>query len=59
MCSDGLSNMLEDEEIKQIIDQNKGIGETAEELIRAANINGGKDNIAVVLIRPFAGEVRR
>ena len=59
MCSDGLSNMLEDEEIKQIIDQNKGIGETAEDLVRAANNNGGKDNIAVVLIKPFADEVRR
>lgn len=59
MCSDGLSNMLEDEEIKEIINQNKGIGETAEELIRAANNHGGKDNIAVVLVRPFADEVKK
>ena len=59
MCSDGLSNMLEDEEIKEIINQNKGIGETAEELIRAANNHGGKDNIAVVLVRPFVDEVKR
>lgn len=59
LCSDGLSNMLEDEEIKEIVNQNKGIGETAEELIRAANMNGGKDNIAVVLVRPFADEVKR
>ena len=51
--------MLEDEEIKEIINQDKGIGETAEELIRAANNNGGKDNIAVILVRPFADEVKR
>jgi len=30
------------------------IVEKAEELVKAANNNGGKDNIAVVLIEPFA-----
>lgn len=57
MCSDGLTNMLEDEEIRQILGSQKSIEEKAEELVTAANNNGGKDNIAVILIEPFADEV--
>lgn len=57
MCSDGLTNMLEDEEIKMIIKKQRDIIEMAEELVRAANENGGKDNISVILIEPFADEV--
>lgn len=53
MCSDGLSNMLEDKEIEKIV-QNEELEELkqkAEALINAANNNGGKDNIAVVLVK--------
>ena len=57
MCSDGLSNMLEDEEMRMIIRRQRDIVEMAEELVKAANENGGKDNISVVLIDPFADEV--
>ena len=54
MCSDGLTNMLEDEEIRMILNGQRDIVEKAEELVRAANDNGGNDNIAVVVIEPFA-----
>ena len=57
MCSDGLSNMLEDEEMRMIIKRQRDIVEMAEKLIEAANNNGGKDNISVILIEPFADEV--
>ena len=57
MCSDGLSNMLEDEEMRMIIKRQRDIVEMAEELVKAANENGGKDNISVILIEPFADEV--
>lgn len=57
MCSDGLSNMLEDEEMRMIIKRQRDIVEMAEELVKAANENGGKDNISVILVDPFAGEV--
>lgn len=57
MCSDGLSNMLEDEEMRMIIKRQRDIIEMAEELVKAANENGGKDNISVILVDPFAGEV--
>ena len=54
MCSDGLTNMLEDEEIRMILNGQRDIVEKAEELVKAANNNGGKDNITVILIEPFA-----
>ncbi len=57
MCSDGLTNMLEDEEIRMILHGQRDIVEKAEELVRAANNNGGQDNISVILIQPDADEV--
>lgn len=57
MCSDGLTNMLDDEEIHSILGGGSSVEEKAEELIKAANNNGGKDNIAVIIIEPFADEV--
>lgn len=55
MCSDGLSNMLEDAEMEEIICSELELGEKAEKLITVANDNGGKDNIGVVLINPQIG----
>lgn len=52
MCTDGLTNMLEDSEILNIIKNNSDIKEAAEILCRQANDNGGKDNISVMLIEP-------
>ena len=58
MCSDGLSNMVEDSQIREIIsDTEKNLEEKGKILISEANRNGGKDNIAVVLIEPFTNEV--
>lgn len=56
MCSDGLSNMLEDAEMEEIICSELELGEKAEKLITVANDNGGKDNIGVVLINPEIGK---
>lgn len=50
MCTDGLTNMLEDEEIRMILDGARDIVEKAQELVKAANDNGGRDNISVILI---------
>lgn len=50
MCTDGLTNMLEDEEIRMILGGARDIVEKAQALVDAANANGGKDNISVVLI---------
>lgn len=56
ICSDGLTNMLEDKEICSIIKEYTSLKERAEKLVEAANNNGGKDNIAVILIDVFAKE---
>ena len=53
MCSDGLTNMLEDEEIEKILKERLSLEEKAKKLVEAANDNGGKDNIAVILIDVF------
>ncbi len=54
LCSDGLTNMIEDEEISRIIKDQRTLRGAAEELIRTANQNGGRDNITVIIIDPFS-----
>lgn len=56
MCSDGLTNMIDDEDIKRIVLGQRDIAEKAERLVETANQNGGRDNITVVLIEPFSKE---
>ena len=48
MTTDGLTNMVKEEEIFNII--NKNIDDAAKELVNKANENGGLDNITVVVI---------
>ena len=49
MCSDGLSDMIRDEPIAQIMRGEGDLQAKAKELIAAANAGGGRDNISVVL----------
>lgn len=55
LCTDGLTNMLDDDEIHRIVQSNEDVETAAKALIAAANEKGGRDNIAVVLIEPFGG----
>lgn len=57
MCTDGLSNMVEDERLFQIVKSSRDVVEAVERLINEANTNGGNDNIGVVVAEPFANEV--
>ncbi|MBO7709076.1 MAG: Stp1/IreP family PP2C-type Ser/Thr phosphatase [Lachnospiraceae bacterium] len=50
LCSDGLSNMVSDRQIYDIIMESASIGEAAVKLKDTANDNGGSDNISVILI---------
>ncbi len=59
MCSDGLSNMVTDGEIQKIISGQPDIEAKGAALIEAANENGGKDNIAVIIIEPLTEEVKK
>ena len=58
MCSDGLSNMIDDDEIKLIVNQGTDLSEITNKLIETANRNGGRDNISVVLVEPDYEEVK-
>ncbi len=58
LCSDGLTNMVDDEDIRILMAQQVDIAGKAEKLIETANQNGGKDNITVVVIEPFSEEVK-
>ena len=52
LCSDGLTNMVEDREIEAILKRHKEDMKLAgENLVRQANEAGGKDNISVILVR--------
>lgn len=54
MCTDGLTNMVEDEDIRRIAEGQRDVVEAAMKLVQKANENGGKDNITVVIVDPFA-----
>ena len=58
MCTDGLTNMVEDADIRNIMLSQRDIAEQAERLVKTANENGGKDNITVIVIKPFSDEVK-
>ncbi len=51
LCSDGLTNMVEDDEIEYIIRHEGSIEKAGDILIDKANINGGTDNITAVLVQ--------
>lgn len=56
LASDGLSDMISDDEIAAILRKTSSLEEAAESLVRAANQSGGKDNITVVLFALAEGE---
>ena len=62
LCSDGLSNMVEDRQIEQILlktENRRNLTAAGRELIAAGKANGGKDNLSVVLVDPELDEVKK
>ena len=51
MCTDGLTNMMTDKEIKEKLLSKQTIMQKSIDLIETANYNGGLDNISVILMR--------
>lgn len=52
LCSDGLTDMLDEDEIRLTLsEQNDNLELAANTLIRKANLHGGKDNISVILVK--------
>ena len=52
LCSDGLTNMVEDSDILRAVNGPGSVSEKTEQLVALANKNGGRDNITVILIEP-------
>ncbi|MGJ7581721.1 Stp1/IreP family PP2C-type Ser/Thr phosphatase [Variovorax sp. RHLX14] len=59
LCSDGLSEMVQDAVMQRILLQNDTLSDKAALLVAAANDNGGRDNISVVLARALGDETER
>ena len=53
LCSDGLTNMVEEDEIARIVFSFRSLEKAADRLVYAANMAGGTDNISAVLVNPF------
>lgn len=58
LCSDGLTNMVEDEEIEKILLESKSLEEAGNTLVSLSKENGGRDNISLILVDPELGEVK-
>ena len=57
MCSDGLTNMVDNGQIREIL-EGSASEDSAKALVDRANENGGEDNVAVIVIEPFEDEVK-
>ncbi len=51
LCSDGLTSMITEEKIVEVLESSRTLEEAADRLVREANDAGGRDNITVVLSR--------
>lgn len=57
LCSDGLTNMVKEEEILEAFKKSEKIQLAIDELVHSANLNGGRDNITVVGYTEKEGEI--
>ncbi|HSO37676.1 MAG TPA: PP2C family serine/threonine-protein phosphatase [Labilithrix sp.] len=51
LCSDGLTKMVSDEDIRSVLATSAAPSVVAEALVKAANDHGGKDNVSVIVVR--------
>ena len=56
LCSDGLTNMLTNEQIEKILNSNLSIEEAVVKLIRKSNSRGGNDNISIAYLKKESGD---
>lgn len=57
LCSDGLTNMLTEEQIEKILNSDLEVEEAVIKLIRKANSRGGTDNISIAYLKKESGEI--
>lgn len=51
LCSDGLTSMIEEDEVHAVLAEHSGLEDAGRALVAAANAAGGRDNITVLLLR--------
>ncbi|MEI9950101.1 MAG: protein phosphatase 2C domain-containing protein [Pseudomonadota bacterium] len=54
LCSDGLSKMVSDEQLRDVLLENEDLESALYTLIEAANDRGGKDNVTVIIVKVLA-----
>ncbi len=59
MCSDGLSDMVDDAAIAKIVSADLDLEQKAVQLVDAANANGGRDNISVLMVEVVEAPEKR
>lgn len=57
LCSDGLTNMLTDEQIERVLAEEKSVEDAVGKLIKKANARGGNDNISVAYLKKESGDL--
>ena len=57
LCSDGLTNMLTDEQIEKVINSDLSIEEMVVKLIKKSNSRGGTDNISIAYLKKESGDL--
>lgn len=57
LCSDGLTNMLNEEQIERVLSSGLSVEEVVTKLVRKANSRGGTDNITVIYFDMESGEL--
>ena len=58
LCSDGLTDMVDDSRLASLLAQSAELHEAARALVDEANANGGRDNVSVALCR-FTGRAKK
>ena len=57
LCSDGLTNMLTEEQIEKVLKEEKNIEDAVKKLINKANARGGNDNISIAYLKRESGDM--
>ncbi|MGM9881978.1 MAG: Stp1/IreP family PP2C-type Ser/Thr phosphatase [Bacilli bacterium] len=57
LCSDGLTNMISDDQIEKVLNSNLSIEEQVEKLIKKSNMRGGTDNISIAYLKKESGDL--
>ena len=56
LCSDGLTNMVADDQIEKVLNNKSSIEEQVEKLIKKSNMRGGTDNISIAYMQIESGD---